>query len=90
VFTGEPAAHRVVFSQHAISDGRGMEGELQFHGRAIHAPQHADLLPAAEFLAWNTKNVFKIPARRVVLDGATTQTARCSHRTTSPKQRLYG
>ena len=75
VFTVEPAEHRVVFSQHAISGGRGMEGELQFHGRAIHAPQHADLLPAAEFLAWNTKNVFKTPARQV-LSGATTQTAR--------------
>ena len=35
VFTVEPAEHRVVFSQHAISGGRGMEGELQFHGRAI-------------------------------------------------------
>ena len=76
VFTVEPAEHRVVFSQHAISGGRGMEGELQFHGRAIHAPQHADLLPAPEFLAWNTKNVFKTPARQVVLSGATTQAAR--------------
>jgi len=76
VFTVEPAAHRVVFSQHAISGGRGREGALQFHGRAIHAPRHADLLPAPEFLAWNTKNVFKTLARRGVLDGATTQAAR--------------
>jgi len=76
VLTVVPAEHRVVFSQHAISGGRGMEGELQFHGRAILAPQQADLLPAPEFLAWNTKNVFKLPARRVVLDGATTQAAR--------------
>lgn len=38
----------------------------QFHGRAIHPPQHADLLPAPEFLAWNVKNVFKAPARRAV------------------------
>jgi len=43
--------------------------------RDHHAPQHADLLPAPEFLAWNTKNVFKMPARRVVLAGATTQAA---------------
>jgi putative restriction endonuclease len=49
----------MVFSQHAISVGRGLEGELQFHGPAIHPPQHADLLPAPEFLAWNVKNVFK-------------------------------
>ncbi len=76
VFTVEPAEHRVVFSQHAISGGRGMEGELQFHGRAIHAPQHADLLPAAEFLAWNTKNVFKTPARQVGLADATPSAAR--------------
>jgi putative restriction endonuclease len=40
-----------------------MAGELQFHGRAIHPPQHTDLLPAPEFLAWNVKNVFKAPAR---------------------------
>jgi putative restriction endonuclease len=71
VFTVEPAEHRVVFSQHAISGARGMEGELQFHGCAIHAPQHADLLPAPAFLAWNTKNVFKTPARQVGLAGAT-------------------
>jgi putative restriction endonuclease len=60
-FTVEQSEHRVVFSQHAIS---GMAGELQFHGRAIHPPQHADLLPEPEFLAWNVKNVFKAPARQ--------------------------
>ncbi len=64
-FTVEPSEHRIVFSQHAISGDRGMAGELRFHGRAIHAPQHSDLLPAREFLAWNTKNVFKTPARQV-------------------------
>jgi hypothetical protein len=26
-----------------------MAGELQFHGQATHAPQHTDMLPAAEF-----------------------------------------
>jgi len=66
----------VVFSQHAISGGRGMEGELQFHGRAILAPQHVDLLSAPEFLAWNTKDVFKTLARRVGPVGATAQVAR--------------
>jgi len=63
-FTIEPSEHRVVFSQHAISGGRGMVGALQFHGQAIHPPQHADLLPAPEFLDWNLKNVFKTPARQ--------------------------
>ena len=48
----------------------------QFHGRAIHAPHHADLLPAAEFLAWNTTYVFKTPARQVVLAGATPRAVR--------------
>lgn len=65
-FTVEPSEHRVVFSQHAISGGRGMEGELQFHGRPIHAPQHGDFLPAAGYLAWNARNVFKAPARQGV------------------------
>ena len=65
-FTVEPSEHRVIFSQHAISGDRGMAGELQFHGRAIHAPQHGALLPAPEFLAWNAKNVFKAPARQAV------------------------
>ena len=73
-FTVEPSEHRVVFSQHAISGGRGMAGELQFHGRAIHPPQHADLLPAPEFLAWNVKNVFKAPARQA--SAATPRAAR--------------
>jgi putative restriction endonuclease len=57
--------HREVFSQHAIRGGRGIAGGLQFHGRPIHAPQHVDLLPAPEFLAWNVKNVFMSPAREV-------------------------
>jgi putative restriction endonuclease len=76
VFTVAPAEHRVVFSQHAISGGRGMEGELQFHGRAIHASQPAGLLPAPEFLAWNTKNVFKTPAWQVLLASATPRATR--------------
>lgn len=65
-FTVEPSEHRVVFSQHAISGDRGMVGELKFHGRAIHAPQQEDLLPAPEFLSWNVKYVFKAPARQAL------------------------
>ncbi len=76
VFTVEPSEHRVVFSQHAISGGRGMDGEMQFHGRAIHQPQHTDSLPAPEFLAWNAENVFKTPARQVVVAGATPHATR--------------
>lgn len=76
VFTVEPAEHRIVFSQRAISGGRGVSGELQFHGQPIHAPQHGDLRPAPEFLAWNSKNVFKTPARQVSLSAATPPAAR--------------
>ena len=78
VFTIEPSAHRVIFSQHAISGDRGTTSELQFHGRRIHPPQHTDLLPAAEFLGWNASWVFKKPARRVELTdtGATPRAAR--------------
>jgi putative restriction endonuclease len=65
VFTIEPTEHRVVFSQHAISGGRGMQGELEFHGRAILPPQDTVLLPAPEYLTWNAKNVFKSPSRRM-------------------------
>jgi putative restriction endonuclease len=72
-FTVEPSEHRVVFSQHAISGERGVAGELQFHGRTIHPPQHADFLPASEFLLWNAKNVFKAPARQA------TATTRATH-----------
>ena len=56
----------MIFSQHPISGDRGMAGELQFHGRAIHALQHGALLRAPEFLAWNAKNVFVAPARQAV------------------------
>ncbi len=76
VFTVEPTEHKVIFSQHAISGGRGTSGELQFHGQPIHAPQHSDLLPAPEFLAWNTKNVFKTPARHVALTAPTPRSTR--------------
>jgi putative restriction endonuclease len=62
-FTVEPSGHRVVFSQHAISGERGMTGALEVHGRAIHPPQRAEFLAGTEFLAWNIKNVFKMPAR---------------------------
>jgi hypothetical protein len=30
----------------------------------VYAPQHGDILPAPEFLAWHVKNVFKAPARQ--------------------------
>ncbi len=76
MFTVEPTEHRIVFSQRAISGGRGMSGELQFHGRPIHAPQHTDLRPAPVFLALNTKNVFKTPARQVATLAATFLAAR--------------
>ena len=76
VFTVEPTEHKVIFSQHAIGGSRGMTGELQFHGQPIHAPQHIDLLPGPQFLAWNIKNVFKTPARHMSLTAATPRSTR--------------
>lgn len=64
-FTLEPAEHRILFSQHAISGERGLAGELRFHGRALHPPQHASQRPGADFLAWNQRHVFKKPVRPV-------------------------
>jgi len=65
-FTVEPSEHRLIFSEHAISDERGTAGELQFHGRQIHMPQHPDLLPSAIYLGWHSSTIFKAKARRVV------------------------
>ncbi len=62
-FTVEPAEYRVVFSQHAIAGDRGAQGELRHHGHPVLAPQQVDMRPAAGFLAWNLKNVFKTPGR---------------------------
>jgi putative restriction endonuclease len=64
-FTVDPAEHRVVFSQHAISGDRGLQGALRHHGQRLLAPQQVDMRPAPDFLAWNLRNVFKSPARTV-------------------------
>lgn len=64
-FTVDPAGHRVVFSQFAISGNRQPTGELQYHGRPIHPPQDGAFLPAPAFLQWNRDNVFKAPARQL-------------------------
>jgi putative restriction endonuclease len=62
-FTVEPSEYRMVFSQRAIASNRGSHGELRHHGQAMLAPQELDMRPAAGFLAWNLKNVFKTPGR---------------------------
>jgi putative restriction endonuclease len=63
-FTVEPAEYRVVvFSQLAIAGDRGADGALRHHGQPLLAPQQVDMRPAAGFLAWNLKNVFKAPGR---------------------------
>lgn len=62
-FTVEPAEHRVVFSQLAISGDRGMTGVLAHHGRPLLPPQDQALLPGRQFLEWNRVNVFKSPQR---------------------------
>lgn len=74
VFTVEAVEQRVVFSQHAIGGDRGTTGELRHHGRRILQPQNPTLLPAAQYLHWNSTNVFKTPAR--TLHGPTPSAAR--------------
>lgn len=58
-----PGEFRIVFSQHAISNERGLTGALAHHGETLLPPQAAAFAPAAEYLAWNVKNVFKGPER---------------------------
>ena len=62
-FTLEPDGLRIVFSRHAISGSRGLDGELRHHGQPLLRPQSPEQLPGAEFIGWNHRNVFKSPAR---------------------------
>lgn len=63
VFTLEPGDWRIVFSQHAISGERGMQGELRHHGAQLLPPQSQESLPGPGYVAWNHQNVFKGPKR---------------------------
>lgn len=65
-FTLEPSSLRIVFSEHAMSGGRGMTGELRHHGQDLLRPVSIDAAPGARFLQWNWRNVFKREARHVV------------------------
>lgn len=65
-FTVDASEYRVLFSQHAITGDRASQGELRHHGQQLLAPQQVDMRPAPDFLAWNLKNVFKTPGRRMV------------------------
>lgn len=64
-FTVEASEFRVIFSQHAVAGQRGAHGELRHHGRPMLPPQQRDMYPAAAYLTWNMKNVFKLPSREV-------------------------
>lgn len=64
-FTIEPAEHRVLFSQHAISGERGLTGVLAHHGKPLLLPTEKQHRPGPEFLTWNRQNVFKRPERSV-------------------------
>jgi putative restriction endonuclease len=65
-FTLEPSSLRIVFSEHAMSGGRGTTGELRHHGQDLLRPVSIDATPGARFLQWNWRNVFKRDARHVV------------------------
>lgn len=65
-FTLEPASLKVVFSEHAMSGGRGMTGELRHHGQDLLRPVSVDAAPGPGFLQWNWKNVFKREARHLL------------------------
>lgn len=62
-FTIESNEHRVVFSQFAVSNARGLTGGLEFHCQPIHRPQSSDQTPGPMFFQWNVANVFKKPGR---------------------------
>lgn len=62
-FTLEPSSLKVVFSEHAMSGGRGMTGELQHHGQDLLRPIGGQVLPGLSYLKWNWVNVFKREAR---------------------------
>lgn len=64
-FTIDPAALKVVFSEHAISGDRGLTGELRHHGRDFLHPVDNDTMPARQFLDWNWNNIFKREARKI-------------------------
>jgi len=65
-FTLEPSSLRIVFSEHAISGGRGMTGELRHHGQHLLQPLRDQAIPGTNFLAWHWGNVFKREARQLV------------------------
>lgn len=65
VFTLEPGSLKVVFSEHALSNSRGLTGELRFHGQDLLMPATEDAKPAPQFLDWNWRNVFKREARKI-------------------------
>jgi putative restriction endonuclease len=65
-FKVQPHDRRIVFSQQAITSERGLTGVLAHHGKLLLPPQSLAMSPAAHFLEWNVKNVFKGPGRELV------------------------
>jgi putative restriction endonuclease len=54
---------KVLISQE-VHGGPQVENLLiNFSGRSIHLPQKRSALPAAEYIIWHSKQVFRTPAR---------------------------
>ena len=51
VFTLDPGGWQIVFSQHAISGERGMQGELRYYGAQLLPPQSQESLPGPGYVA---------------------------------------
>ncbi len=65
VFTIDPKAHYVLFSQNANASGPTAEKLLSYHGAPIISPQKDSHRPASAYLEWHRDEVFKKPARGV-------------------------
>lgn len=64
-FTILPETYSIVFSEHAVAGEASRNMLLGFHGAGIIMPQSTDYYPAADFLVWHEKEVFKKPGRQI-------------------------
>ena len=53
----------IIFSQQVNGSGEIAERLLKHHGQLARSPQDPVQSPAAEYVAWHRKEVFKNPAR---------------------------
>src|SRR5690606_37485633 len=63
VFTVLPAGYTMAVSQQMTGSDDAKARMLAYHGAALIVPQSKTCFPAADFLEWHKKQVFKEPAR---------------------------